>query len=219
MPHHLMKPKPNRTRRNDPDGMRNHVLDVAADLFQARGYHATSINDLLQKAGLSGGALHHHFPTKQSIGLGVINERVAPAVRETWIDPIRTAPSLRKGIASVFEAIVAGLETRGSVSGCPLNNLALELSRHDPEFRRAIDAVFSEWQAAIGERIAKTRGGARLDRAKRADCAAFIISVYSGAMTLAKSSQTASALRSAASFLAQWLRDRDLELQREPVHP
>jgi len=57
------------------------------------------------------------------------------------------------------------------------------------DFRSAIDAVFVEWQSALVERIAGTRGGARLDRAKRTDAAAFIISVYSGAMTLAKSKQ------------------------------
>jgi TetR/AcrR family transcriptional repressor of nem operon len=206
-----MNPKPHRTRQNNPDGMRNHVLDVAADLFQANGYHATSINDLLQKTRLSGGALHHHFPTKKSIGLAVIKERVAPAVRETWIDPIRTAVSLRKGVASVFADIIAGLEARGAVSGCPLNNLALELSRHDADFRKAIDAIFSEWRAAMTESISRTDGGARLDKTKRSDAAAFIISVYSGAMALAKSSQTASALRSAADILSKWLRDHHLE--------
>jgi TetR/AcrR family transcriptional repressor of nem operon len=211
-----MNPKPNRTRRNDPDGMRNHVLDVAADLFQVRGYHATSINDLLQKTRVSGGALHHHFPTKKSIGLAVINERVAPAVRETWIDPIRTAASLRKGVASVFAEIIAGVEARGAISGCPLNNLALELSRHDPDFREAIDAIFSEWRAAMTERIGKTDRGARLDKTKRSDAAAFIISVYSGAMALAKSSQTATALRSAASILSRWLRDH-LESAHKPA--
>jgi AcrR family transcriptional regulator len=206
-----MNPKSKRTRRNDPKALRNHVLDVAARLFQARGYHATSMHDLLQKTGVSGGALHHHFPTKKSIGLAVISDRIAPTVRETWIDPIRAATSLRKGIASVFAAIIIGVEARDAIAGCPLNNLALELSACDPDFRKAIDAVFSEWQAALMERIGRTSGGARLDRIKRSDAAAFIISAYSGAMTLAKASQSASALRSAAGILARWLRDRDLE--------
>jgi TetR/AcrR family transcriptional repressor of nem operon len=206
-----MKPKPNRTRRNDPKGLRNHILDVAADLFQVHGYHATSMHDLLQKTGVSGGALHHHFPTKKSIGLAVISDRVAPTVRETWIEPIRAATSLRKGIASVFAAIIAGLEARDSIAGCPLNNLALELSGSDPDFRKAVDAVFSEWHAALMDRIGRTRGGARLDRIKRSDAAAFIISAYSGAMTQAKASQSAAALRSAAGILGRWLRDRHLE--------
>jgi TetR/AcrR family transcriptional repressor of nem operon len=204
-----MKPISNRTRQNDPEGLRTRVLDAAADLFQERGYHATSIKDLMQATDVSGGALHHHFPTKKSLALAVIADRVAPAVRRTWIDPIRAAPSLAKGIAGVFAAIISGVDARGRVAGCPLNNLAVELALSDADFRNAIDAVFVEWQSALIERIAETRGGARLDRAKRSDAAAFIVSVYSGAMTLAKSKQNALSLRGAVSVLSHWLRERE----------
>jgi TetR/AcrR family transcriptional repressor of nem operon len=193
-----MGPKPNRTRQNDPEGFRTRVLDVTANLFQTHGYHATSIKDVMQATGVSGGALHHHFPTKKP-----------PAVRQTWIAPVLKASSLEKGIAAVFREIIAGLEARGSVAGCPLNNLALELSLSDPDFRDAIDTVFGEWQAALAQRIADTRAGTRLDRAKRTDAAAFIVSVYSGAMTLAKSAQSTSPLRGAATVLSRWLRECD----------
>lgn len=205
-----MEPKRKRTRQNDPDGFRARVLDIAADLFQQHGYHATSIKDLLQAADVSGGALHHHFPTKKQLGLAVIRDRVGPAVEETWIEPIRSAPSLGKGVLGVFDAISQGLDERGAVQGCPLNNLALELAYADPELREAIDTVFRDWQSALVLRIGSTRGGARLDRAKRADAAVFIVSVYSGAMALAKSAQSAAPLRSAANVLGRWLRERDL---------
>ena len=137
---------PVRTRQNDPVGLRCRLLDVAADLFQKGGYQATSIKDVMEATGISGGALHHHFPTKKQMALAVIQERVAPAVRQTWIEPVRRASSLRKGIDGVFAAIAIGVEKRGSVSGCPLNNLALELSLTDPDFRHAISCIFDEWQ-------------------------------------------------------------------------
>jgi AcrR family transcriptional regulator len=52
----------------------------------------------MNAAAVSGGALHHHFSTKQSLALAVFEERVAPAVRETWIDPVRTADSFGQGV-------------------------------------------------------------------------------------------------------------------------
>ena len=207
-----MKSTPRRTRQNDPEGFRARVLDVAADLFQKNGYHATSIKDVMQAAGASGGALHHHFPTKKQLALAVILDRVAPAVRETWIEPLRLAPSLGRGVGGVFDEIIGALEARQSVAGCPLNNLALELSLTEPDLRNAINAVFDEWKSILIQRLGETRGGARLDRAKRSEAAEFIVAVYSGAMTLAKSAQSASPLRSAASVLARWLRERDLAL-------
>jgi AcrR family transcriptional regulator len=196
--------------RNDPEGVRARVLDVAADLFQTNGFHATSIKDVLKAAGVSGGALHHHFPTKKQLVLAVIRDRVAPAVRETWIETVRHAPFLGAGISGVFDAIISSVEARGSVAGCPLNNLALELSLCEPECRDALNAIFGEWQATLDERIGETRGGASLDRPRRTEAAAFIVSVYSGAMALAKSAQSVAPLRSASVILARWLRESDL---------
>ena len=206
-----MTAKPRRIRKNDPAGLRARVLDAAARLFQARGFHATGMREVMLATGVSAGALHHHFPTKDSLALAVINERVAPAVRETWIEPVRTAPSVRKAILGVFAEIIRGVEQRGAVGGCPLNNLAMELSASEPQFGDALRPIFGEWQAALEERIATTRGGARLDRAKRAAAATFVVACYSGAMNLAKAMQSASPLRSAANSLSQWLSERDLD--------
>ena len=133
--------KATRTRHNDPEGLRNLVLDAAAALFQARGYHATGTREILKATGLSSGALHHHFPTKESLALAVISDRVAPTVRETWIDPIREARSVKAAVLKVFVAIIRGIDRRGAVFGCPLNNLAMELSFSHPSF--VVAAVYS----------------------------------------------------------------------------
>jgi AcrR family transcriptional regulator len=198
-----------RVRHNDPEGLRSRVLDAAATLFQARGYHATGMRDVMSATDVSSGALHHHFPTKDSLALAVITDRVAPTVRETWIDPIRDARSVNKAILDVFADIIRGIDRRGTVQGCPLNNLAMELSFSNPQFRDALRSIFLEWQAVLAERIAKTPGGARLDKAERAAAAAFIVSAYSGAMNLAKATQSAAPLRMAAQTLSRWLRERE----------
>lgn len=203
-----MKEQVRRVRRNDPEGLRGRVLDAAARLFQDRGFHATGMRDVMHATGVSSGALHHHFPTKDALALAVITDRVAPVVRESWIDPVRTATSVSKGVARVFAELVRGIERRGSVAGCPLNNLAMELSFSNPQFRSPLQAIFTEWQSALAERIGETCGGAKLDRAKRSAAAAFVIATYSGAMNLAKTTQSALPLQVAASYLALWLRER-----------
>lgn len=203
------KARPGRQRRrNDPEGLRARILDQAARLFQERGYHSTSMHEVMQAAGASAGALHHHFPTKKSIGLAVLADRVSPAVRAAWIEPIRQAPALGKGVAEVFESIIAGIRARDSVLGCPLNNLALELALTDADLRRAVESIFAEWRAALTERIGGTRGGARLGGKDRAAAANFVISVYSGAMNLAKATQNAAPLADAAGLLSRWLDER-----------
>jgi AcrR family transcriptional regulator len=199
-----------RRRRNDPQGVRARILDRAADLFQRRGYHSTSMHDLLQATGVSAGALHHHFPTKKSLALAVISDRVRPLVRELWIEPVRQSVTLEKGVIQVLNGIISGIEERGSVFGCALNNLALELALTDRDMREGIEAVFAEWRNALAERIEGTRGGMRLDRSKRSAAANFVIAVYSGAMNMAKATQSAVPLSDAAGLLAGWLREQRL---------
>ena len=67
----------------------NHILLQAAELFVTKGYDATSMRDIAQKAGVSKSLLYHHFTDKYEIfvevtstsGLG-LNETVAEAIRE-----------------------------------------------------------------------------------------------------------------------------------------
>ena len=197
-----------RRRRNDPEGLRSRLLDTAARLFQDRGYHATGMRDIMEASGASSGALHHHFATKDALALAVISERVAPVVRETWIKPVHESSSVSRGVGEVFGDIIRAIEQRGSVAGCPLNNLAVELSFSNPQLRGALEAIFREWQLALAERLGQTRGGARLDHEKRSAAATFVIATYSGAMNLAKSAQSAAPLRAAASTLSAWFRER-----------
>lgn len=187
--------KPPRTRTNDPEAMRRKVLDVAEGAFQARGYHATSLGDLMQASGVTGGALHHHFPTKKAIGLAVIRERVAEAVEDTWIRRVQTAPSARQGVREVFTAVADQLDRQGFVRGCPLNNLAHELSLADPEFRAALADVFVRWRGALADKIRSDQRAGQEENTDPERYAVRVVATYSGAMAMAKTMQDANILR------------------------
>jgi AcrR family transcriptional regulator len=201
--------------------MRRRVLDVAAAAFQTRGYHSTSTHDIMREAGVTGGALHHHFPTKKALGLAVISDRVAQAVEETWIEPIRTAPTAADGIREVFAQIAATIDARGTVLGCPLNNLALELSLADPEFQHAVQSIFERWQMALAEKLRADRATGALNDADPDDLATFVVAVYSGAMAMAKAKQSSKPLVACAQQLAAFVEPGlDVpEARRAPVGP
>lgn len=184
-----------RIRTNDPEGTRRRVLDAAADAFQAKGYHATSIGNLVEAAGVTGGALHHHFATKKAIGLAVISERVSEAVEETWIKPIQEAASARQGARRVFMAVADELDRQGFVRGCPLNNLAHELSLADPDFRVAISLLFGRWRKAIADKVRADQQAGMEEQTDPDRFAALVVASYSGAMAMAKADQDATMLR------------------------
>ncbi|WP_143590891.1 TetR/AcrR family transcriptional regulator [Thermoactinospora rubra] len=54
---------PTRNRAN----RRTEILDAAASLFAARGFHGVSIEDIGAAVGVTGPALYRHFPSKEAI--------------------------------------------------------------------------------------------------------------------------------------------------------
>ena len=195
---------PGPRRRNDPQGLRARVLDAAAELFQARGYHGATMHEVAAAAGVTGGAMHHHFPSKKALGLAVIRERVARAVREAGMEPVTRAATAADGVAAVFAKIASGLEAAGAVRGCPLNNLALELSFGDREFSAEIAAVFAEWRRALADKVRADQARGRAKGRDPEAFATFVVSAYSGAMAQAKAEQNARPLRLCAAELARW---------------
>lgn len=182
-------------RRNDPAGVRARILDSAFSLFQTQGYSATSVHEIAAAAGVTGGALHHHFPTKKALGLAVITDRVASALEEVWLDPVRSAPTARDGILQVLESLADELDAQGSVRGCPVNNLTLELAFADPDYRVELRRLFDLWRSTIAERLGENRDA----------LAALVVASYSGAMALAKVEQRGDPLRLCARELAPLL--------------
>ena len=202
----MAKP-PNRIRTNDPVGLRNRLLDAAAGAFQARGYEATSIHDLIRTTGVTGGALHHHFPSKKRLALAVIDERVAAEIGSTWIERITAAPTAARGILDVFEQVADSLDAARSVAGCPLGNLASELSSADEDLRAALAAQYGRWREAIVAKIEQDRTAGRAAYAGN-DLDGFadvVIALFTGALTIGKAEQSARALRAAGTQLRGWM--------------
>jgi TetR/AcrR family transcriptional repressor of nem operon len=192
-----------RIRTNDPAGTRRRVLDVAARSFQAVGYGGASVQDLVREAGVTGGALHHHFPTKKHLGLAVIAERVGPEVAATWAETVRAAPSGAEGILRVVRGVIDELDGKGAVSGCPLGNLALELSLADDDFRAAIAHEYAAWRDALAQRLREdaAQGQAAFAADDPDGFAEVVVSLVSGALSIAKAEQGTGALKSCLRHL------------------
>ena len=70
---------------------RAHLVDVATQLFAARGYDGTSIEAVLAEAGASRGSLYHHFRGKDALFWAVL-EGVGARIGEQLTEAERDAP-------------------------------------------------------------------------------------------------------------------------------
>lgn len=191
------RPRDGMRRKNDPLGVRARILDAAFMQFQSQGYAATSVHHIAREAQVTGGALHHHFPTKKALGIAVIRDRVAPALEETWLEPLRSTGDAPEAVLQIFETIALELDGQGMVLGCAVNNLSLELAFADPDYRAELALLFDRWNAAISQAMAD-----------RPDCdalAALLVAGFSGAMAMAKVEQRGEPLRQCAGQLRKLL--------------
>jgi AcrR family transcriptional regulator len=58
-------------------GRKAQLVEVAARLFAARGYHNVGINDIGAELGLTGPALYRHFPSKEALLVAVFDEVIS----------------------------------------------------------------------------------------------------------------------------------------------
>lgn len=179
-------------RSKDPEGTRQAVLYAAFDEIHRQGFQAASLSNILQVTGLTKGALYHHFTSKQELGYAVLDEVVTPMVVMRWIaplqgediDPIDTMITLIQQAASEISSDDIAL-------GCPLNNLAQEMSPIDEGFRRRICDLFEQWRSTISKALAvgKSQGLVR-GNVDEASSAAFIVGALEGCVGMAKNARS-----------------------------
>ncbi len=65
-----------RTRSENFPEIQRNILQRAAAVFARVGYATSTINDLVEAAQLSRGALYHYFPSKEAILCGILDDHL-----------------------------------------------------------------------------------------------------------------------------------------------
>ena len=91
---------------------RNALLDAAHSLFVERGYAATSTPDICSAAGLTRGALYHHWSDKSDL-LRAVLEREAADVRAAIEEAAAPATSPAAALRLGADAYLAAMAERG----------------------------------------------------------------------------------------------------------
>lgn len=177
------------TERN-PENTRLIILKATFQEMHQHGYQGMRIDQILIKTGLKKGALYHHFISKQALGYAVLEELIEKRIRELWIDPLLNFDDPLEGIQMLFESLIEKWSDEFLFRGCPLNNLAQEMSPIDEGFRERINDFFHVWQNAIAEALRRGQQHGIVDRSiNTEDSALFIIASIEGALGMTKNQQ------------------------------
>ncbi len=175
----------------DPDATREAILEAAFQEIYRHGFQAASLSSILAKTSLTKGALYHHFPTKNDLGLAVIDEVVREGFDAMVFAPLRESATPHETLLDIIRRKGEWAEPEGVTLGCPLNNLMQEMSPLDPDFKRRLTDVLAEWQDTVTHALLRAQRQGRVRR--DVDCRAaalFIVACWEGCSGVAKNLQS-----------------------------
>ncbi|MFC8366991.1 ScbR family autoregulator-binding transcription factor [Streptomyces sp. NPDC057239] len=102
---------------------RRTILEAAAAVFDERGYTSATIGEILERAGVTKGALYFHFGSKEELALGVFEEQLAISLPpqssklQELVDSglvlalrLRTEPLVRASVGLALDQGALGLD-------------------------------------------------------------------------------------------------------------
>ena len=176
------------TKSSKGAAAKDQILDAAARLIHVRGYHGTSLDDVLRESGIGKGNFYYYFKSKEDLGYAIIDRAVRgfvertlePAFADATADPIEQ-------IDAFLDGVVENSRQRSGVGGCPMGNLACELSDVHEGFRERLAEIFVLWRMKLGDVLRRGQTSGRLGAGIDPDGGAqFVVAVLEGAILMTK---------------------------------
>ena len=186
---------------------RDQILDVATRLIHVQGYHCTSLDDVLRESGVGKGNFYYYFKSKEDLGYaiidrvieGFIERTLQPAFADGSADPILQ-------VHAFLDRVLDNLRQRNCVGGCPMGNLASELSDVHEGFRQRLAGIFIEWRSRLTEALNRGQAHGRVRReCQAADVAEFLVAALEGGILLAKVTKDISVMEKCVNELKRHL--------------
>ncbi|NOR71103.1 MAG: TetR family transcriptional regulator [Methylomarinum sp.] len=194
-----------KTERN-PENTRNKIIQAAFQEMHKHGYQGMRVDQVLKNTDLKKGAMYHHFPSKQALGYAVLEERIQKRITELWITPLETYDDPLLGIHSLFKKLDKEWSDDFFNLGCPLNNLAQEMSPIDEGFRERIENFFMCWKTAISAALKRGQQQGIVDKSINIDdCSIFILAAIEGTLGMVKNHQNKAVYYSCSKELERYL--------------
>jgi AcrR family transcriptional regulator len=136
---------------------RDRLLQAGQDLFYEKGYGATGLAELLDRANANSGSFYHFFESKEAL-LNAVLERYVELLEPELLAPVykKVADPIERVFALLAQYRAAIVATRFGYA-CPIGRIAFEV---EPEMARVHERVarnFTAWSEAVRANLEAAR--------------------------------------------------------------
>jgi TetR/AcrR family transcriptional repressor of nem operon len=135
--------------KGDRTGTRAKLLDAARDVIRAKGYTATTVDDICAAAGVTKGGFFHHFQSKEQLGIAAADQFGAMAAAIFASAPYRELPDPRDRVLGYVDFRAAMFQGEIGQYTCLLGTMVQEVYATHPEVRAACDRQMSDHVAEL----------------------------------------------------------------------
>lgn len=178
-------------------GTRERMIETTASLVHRRGFHGTSLNEILTESGAPRGSLYYHFPGgKEELVLQAARQGVAMVTR-LLKEVLAGSPDPAEGVRSFVEAAAHMLRDSDYVFGCPVAPIVLD-SPESSALAEVCQDAFQEW----GQVLAEGLGSGGIERERAESLATVVVCALEGGLLLARARRDIAPLDAIAEELA-----------------
>jgi TetR/AcrR family transcriptional repressor of nem operon len=166
------------------------LLEAAQQLMLAKGFPATTVDEICGAAGFTKGSFFHYFESKEQLGKEVLDRfffSLQQMIQQGSF-PKKSDPLQR--VYGYVDRFIEMSKNPELPSGCLLGNFTQELAETHPGIRSLCAQRFAEWAATVKQELDK----AKAQHAPKASfdtqsLAEYLIAVLQGSRILAKAKQ------------------------------
>ncbi len=129
---------------------KERILTAAKELFLSRGYGATTVDAICERAKLTKGSVYYFFDSKEDLGLAVLDWSLRRGTQMLTsgryvriVDPVEKAFAFLKHLEKCSPEIWSG--------GCLLGSFAMELADTNSRMQQAVAGMFQALADTIAE--------------------------------------------------------------------
>jgi TetR/AcrR family transcriptional repressor of nem operon len=166
------------------------LLDAAQEIMLAKGFTATSVDEVCEAAKLTKGSFFHYFESKEHLGRVVAERFHTSMARLLESAPFHQLKDPLDRILGRVDFLIALTSSGQGAKGCLLGMFVQELSDSHPAIRSVCAACFDEHAKILAKELddAKAKYAPRARWSARS-LAEHMIAVIQGAIILAKAKQ------------------------------
>lgn len=168
------------------------IIEAAAPLIHRRGFHHTGLKDIVEAAGVPKGSFYFYFKSKEDFGLALIDYYAQSLYEGIPLgEGASEGPALER-LRKAFEAHRDLRASQGWEGGCPLGNLAQEMSDLSARMRERLQQALGAITSNIASLLREARGRGEIpEDLDPGHTAGFILDAWEGALLRAKTEKSA----------------------------